>query len=486
MTETMVNLLHLSMTPGLKNLSVDETRAFMHENAAAIDDGVADAFRQLELGEDPRIVLSLLDTSKSVINRIALVKRVSRLAARVPESGKLVVLAATRPEWIDRNLRRLGDTAVCNFFVTRTGEVWLFICQNLGEDQEIGYAALHLVDAQAAKEFTALLENYLAGVVNGRPNVESLSIILEWFGSAILRFFLQFKVPERVVFIPHRSLHCLPLHAIFATSPTETVYLDMLIRRIGYSSSLADLFYGRGVAQKETPSPLEPRILAVLDVQATGLAWLRYERDHFELLEQLGMPVDVVTRTADLPTDKSSYVTINWSGHGRSDPSSWAGSYLTLGSGNVLARDISQTWTLSRRPLVTLAACETALDTSSSAVDEYCGLDFAFKLAGAAAVFATLWRVSDPLAALASVILAYWSFEHKVSPAEALVRFQQGLRNGTWQQWLLSDEQLAAIPRDQERVREILHERRQAYRRLPLDYFSAVQSWATFRCFGQA
>src|SRR5437588_2433622 len=228
MTPAMQNLIHLSMRPGLHRMSVEETRRLMAENMQAVDEGVIDALNFLQSGGSPETVLSLLDTSKSLINRnqIAL-RRVS--IPDSPEIENTVVLAHTRPHSLERDIRAMGHVAICNFYITRAGEVWVLICQDLGKDREVGYAAFQIVSEETSEDFNQLLNTYVTSLISSRPDALALDFLLQWFGGIIIPFFFQYGISKKLVFIPHRSLHLIPLHSMFVSVKPEPISIVPMI-----------------------------------------------------------------------------------------------------------------------------------------------------------------------------------------------------------------------------------------------------------------
>jgi len=129
---------------------------------------------------------------------------------------------------------------------------------------------------------------------------------------------------------------------------------------------------------------------------------------------------------------------------------------------------------------VILTACETAIDMSNlQNLDEYCGLDLAFCIAGAKCVFSTLWAVADPLAAVASWALIGRLLRGERGAGTLLGPFQQQLRNGTWHQWILSDNQILEFPIH---LRSAFRGVMDQLRSIPHDAFIDRRHWSVFRC----
>jgi CHAT domain-containing protein len=126
---------------------------------------------------------------------------------------------------------------------------------------------------------------------------------------------------------------------------------------------------------------------------------------------------------------------------------------------------IAKGWNLASSPVVMLAACNSAVDTSGSlAVDEFCGLDLAFRIGGARASIASLWPVDDATAAL------------------SVTAFQRYFRQGRWKEFLLREEQLNAAPKG---IRQALTDMQEPLWNLPSEAFASEQCRAAFRCHGR-
>jgi CHAT domain-containing protein len=272
------------------------------------------------------------------------------------------------------------------------------------------------------------------------------------------------------------------LHALSASDDSgQRYYLDDFFPSISYASCLPELL------SRPPQAPTgRPAALAVLDMASTDLKWLETERRFFQgvwrRFQQQGLSLQVVTRAADLPSDLSAYRSINWSGHACSSPTAWGASFLQFGGASITAAEIAKSWRLVHRPVVTLAACSSAIDLSQAGVlDEYCGLDLAFRIAGAEAVFATLWHVHDDLAGLASTILFQTAWNSKSTPGADIVLLQRCLRTGRWAEYFLTESQLAQLPReDAEHTRQV----QQNWLTVPKDHFAHERHWSVFRCFG--
>jgi CHAT domain-containing protein len=481
-TPAMQELISLSFEIGLGDRSTQEKREHLSGKHDVIHQAIKDALDRA--GEDFETAMSLLDSGKSMVTRDMLFRR--RMGGDKDASGA-AVMAMSKPQFVKQFVGSSPEIALCNFYLGPEGEFRLLLAQNLGPDRPMGEVMFNLTEAAKNMEFPQKLQSYITRSLGKPPDFELQAELLQFLGSALIPFFLKHKPPRKLFLIPHRGLHLLPLHAMFVDTGKERLFLDNIVPEIMYASCLTELLYSNVKISASNPAQeqREPKILAALDIEAPGLSWINTEQRQFEALRALGYPVEIITKDKDIPEDYRSYVVMNWSGHAASDAFSWGGSMLTFGRQQISAATISHEWDLSARPLVTLAACESAANHSmAELLDEYCGLDRAFKIAGARQVLAALWPIADPLGALASITMPIWTIQHNVSAAHALVIFQSNLRMGIWKQWLLTDDQLqkaAEVSRD---AAEKLREAQQRFKALDNDAFSHPRHWSAFRCYG--
>ena len=220
--------------------------------------------------------------------------------------------------------------------------------------------------------------------------------------------------------------------------------------------------------------------------QTTSLPWIGYERTALDLFRER-FPASAISFTAvtdakQIPADLSGCDWISWSCHGRSDPSNWGRSYLTLGDWRLDAATIAETWALDANPVVVLGACETAVDASGLLeTDEICGVDLAFRIAGARAVVSALWRVEDLAAAITVVALPQWRYGLNMTPDTGITGVQRHFQQCDWKRFLLTKKQLLRFP---PRLRKRIEEMQEPLWALNEDRFSSEDSWAVFRCHG--
>lgn len=263
---------------------------------------------------------------------------------------------------------------------------------------------------------------------------------------------------ERVVIVPHRFLHRVPLHAIQIEDGTP--WGDMVsIRYVPSAGVLWQLLRKRGAVKAEPVTlpddpegrgtvaiayPGEPPLLfcgheARAVVAATGGRLLEGRdatpRRVKEALEgatyihfcchgefDSAMPLDAALKLAP---DTESATASGAAPHGASQGD--GGSAQQHADGRLTLAEILQDLRLSAARLVVLSACETGLTKIEQRHDEYIGLPAGFLYAGATTVVTSLWKVNDIATWLLMGELAQ-EVAAGVPPPAALWRAQQKLR----------------------------------------------------------
>ncbi len=469
--------------------SPEEIRALVSSNVDVIDDATASAFKEFQSGtRQPNELFALVDSSRTLANR--------HMAARrsfEQTSGQQLgfLISQTKPNTVEDYIRhRSPDTAVVSFYVRPKNALSVLVARD-APNHPVGYNVIHTDGLK--DNFLDMLDAYAESLNKSRPDFSLQLDLLKAFGGLIFAAVWQPRPPKRIVFIPHKLLHLLPLHAVFVELAGKRIFLHDVVQTISYASSAVELLYGNCVVPPEivggqaikSRKTSHPSLLAVLDLNA-GLKWVSTEMKYIQLLrweyESRGMRLDIARAWDELPDEMDPYFWISWSSHAKSSPLEWGKSYLALGPNRISAETIVRAWNLTSQPIVVLAACESAVDPSGGhRTDEYCGLDLAFRIAGAKAAISTLWPVGDSVAAFTSVILSSWCLHHGLTPDHALTQLQRHLRYGKWKELLLRDEQIAQAPAD---VRQALKEAQEPFFDLRTDAFSDHAHWAVFRCHG--
>ncbi|MCC3486515.1 CHAT domain-containing tetratricopeptide repeat protein [Microcoleus sp. PH2017_14_LAR_D_A] len=260
------------------------------------------------------------------------------------------------------------------------------------------------------------------------------------------------KQCARLILIPHRFLHLLPLHALpisherdFECGYTDDKDSSITVSLSKSESCLLDLFPG-GVSyapscqllqqakQRLRPNfshlfaianPTKDRYL--LELQAASI------RHKFKSNDFLAK--DDANKNAILNGKLSFANCAHFGCHGKFEPNSPLESALKLANHEHFTLLEILNLDLNQCRLVTLSACETGL-TESKTSDEYIGLPFGFLLAGSPSIVSTLWEV-DQLASTLLLMRFYENLE-TLSTVTALNEAQQWMRN-------LTSEELEAL-----------------------------------------
>lgn len=235
---------------------------------------------------------------------------------------------------------------------------------------------------------------------------------------------LEAKLPNvsQLLLIPHRDLHCLPLHALFSNHFT-----------ISYLPSLQV-----GLTLKQRAISTTPRAeLPLLTLADPRGDTPRLESAQIEstLISQLFEQVDTVrsdrattpTVTAKLSQPNRIF---NFSGHAWAERQPKQSALYLQGEDRLTAESLSQL-NLKTYDIITLSACETAVTGLQTIESDYVGLSSAFLTAGAANIISTLWTVESESNAWLMVKF-YQCYVAGDSPAAALKKAQHWLRTLTY------------------------------------------------------
>lgn len=505
MGKALQKLFELFFIPAIPP-SPAEARRTLRDSAPLIDEAIKEAMVEGELSDIDHI-LAALDSTKSVIRRSAAGPSKAMhelLPSKYPNSEIMSIdLNWTKARFIHDYFKHFHrpSCAVVNLFMTSSGEVLAIMYSNtLGR---VTAQCFPLVTATDAPRFIENLDSYVGSLSRSAPDFAALDKLLAHCGGTLIPHIVGCLYPDHLVFIPHRRLHFLPWHACFieGAGGAKTFVAD-LTKSISFAPSVFDLVWtdfrpreikGHGdVAgmtgdtdeQVEDQLPDDIKlVLKVIDISETAnLDWAKLENRFESQMMKSGYPIDIIHRREELPHSFEKYQRISWSGHAKSSPNGWAESNIVLGTSKISASEIMSSWKLRRGSVVSLAACETAIDLSVPIdSDEYCGLDLAFRIAGATAVASTMWPVEDALAAFANLSLERYELQDETSTAESLSLLRKHLRSGEWWDYLATEEQMAAAPhlagiRDAEI--EVVRE----FRKLGRAAFADYTNWACWRC----
>ena len=313
------------------------------------------------------------------------------------------------------------------------------------------------------EQYSALinaLDNYLGLYLQDKSLWrEELSNLLQQFSQILNLPQIITKLQEiaptcdRIVLIPHRSLHLIPLHALPLTETGECL-LDLFPQGVSYAPSIQLL----NLAQQWNRPPLK-RLLAIQNPTND----LKYTDVEVPVIRARFHPVETLkgeraNKTALNSIDLNRVNCVHFSCHGSFNFENPLASALILG-GSTLSEpptqleekstrylstrngkmiDLEQCLTLgeifqldlNQCRLVTLSACETGLTDFRSIGDEYIGLPSGFLYAGSANVVSSLWAVDD-LSTTFLMIKFYQNLLPADSIAIALNQAQLWLRQVT-------------------------------------------------------
>jgi hypothetical protein len=458
--------------------------AFIDDNREVLDLGAAAIARaaqrgEMHLGE----ALALLDCVKGLSARHLMFESQTSNIGYTPH----VRIAVTHRSAVENYLNeRPLPTAAISFHLVSDTQLLLISAANYPMGGQPGDGRVEYRCAVINRIDEGLLESVAAfsrSVDRGEPDLTLLSEPFTHLGYAV-GVLIGGQPLHEVIFVPHKALHALPLHALVLHAESG-LFLHDVVNSIRFCSSLFDALTSGTRVAPPGDTRAEPRLLSVMerDSPLPGVALYRTMLGVLRL--QLGeqMRVDDLHSLGDLPGGfLAGDAWVNWHGHGRSSSNAWGASYLTLDDGVVFSRTIATSWRLPGQPHVVLASCQSAVDGAlTSVVDEYCGLDVAFRIAGARSVAASMWDLGDPVAAFTAVRLTSSFLQSGKPPAHALTVLQRAFRTGSWKAALLRPEQLAALPAEQA---GLLRGYQAPFDRLPDDAFADPRRWATMRAHG--
>ncbi|MDJ0712869.1 MAG: CHAT domain-containing protein [Prochloraceae cyanobacterium] len=307
---------------------------------------------------------------------------------------------------------------------------------------------------------------------------------------------------DRLILIPHRFLHLLPLHALPGGSQkskvksqnfnTSEYLLDLFPRGVQYAPSCQLLKLTQSQQRRDfrnlfaIQNPTDDLVYTDLEVEAI----CSYFQDS---KPEVLASQDASKAALKVNENFKTAHCVHFSCHGYFDPASPLESALRLAESKKTESNeekslndddltLAEIFELSlpQCRLVTLSACETGIPDVSSISDEYMGLPSAFLVAGSPAVVASLWKVNDLSTALL-MIKFYENLRHQMSLAVALNQSQIWLRDATkveLQQWI---EKLSL-----NFVQKYVEIQPQFYKFNPSDKpFKEPFHWAAFCAIGQ-
>jgi CHAT domain-containing protein/tetratricopeptide (TPR) repeat protein len=216
---------------------------------------------------------------------------------------------------------------------------------------------------------------------------------------------------KRVILVPHKFLHLVPLHAIRLRS--GAIWGDTVAIQYVPSASVLYHLIDSSAAADPTTQHSPRQNVVVIAGQSDNRSFEREAATVSRILDGVavcGMEREI-GEIVQLIAD-ADY--IHFACHGKYDHASPMGGGLQYAregdraSGRNPSREqpAAQGWLtlgeifervhLSRAPIVVLSACESGISKIEQSHDEYIGLPAGFLYAGAQTVVSSLWRVADP------------------------------------------------------------------------------------------
>ena len=229
----------------------------------------------------------------------------------------------------------------------------------------------------------------------------------------------------KIVLIPHRFLHLLPLYAL--PLGDGTCLLDHYLDGLAYAPSCQLL---QLVQNQQRPN--FQNLFAIQN--PTGD--LTYTDLEVETIRSSFPSAQVLVKQAATKTALNAYQDLpsvhcgHFSCHGTFNIASPLESALLLANDERLTLGEIFEFNLNQCRLVTLSACETGLSDITSNSDEYISLPSGFLFSGSTSVVASQWTVSD-LSTAFLMIRFYQNLDLGNSVAVALNRAQLWLRDVT-------------------------------------------------------
>ena len=201
---------------------------------------------------------------------------------------------------------------------------------------------------------------------------------------------------DRLILIPHLSLHLLPLHALPLPNQKDKYLIDKFPRGVRYAPSCQLL---QLTEKQERPD--FSNLFAVLEPTRPDLPPLFYTNLEVETIRRSFAPVQVLEKEkATKPALQESRECLrsshclHFACHGSFNFAAPLQSGLALADESLTLAEIFNIY-LPQCRLVTLSACETGLTDFTSISDEYIGLPSSFLYAGALSVVSSLWIVNS-------------------------------------------------------------------------------------------
>ncbi|MBD2525251.1 CHAT domain-containing tetratricopeptide repeat protein [Nostoc sp. FACHB-133] len=279
-------------------------------------------------------------------------------------------------------------------------------------------------------------------------------------------------IPEtcnRLILVPHRFLHLLPLHALPLSEEQDKCLLDQFEGGVRYAPSCQLLQLSQRLQRTEFSN------LFAVQNPKNVLASLKYAKLEVDVIRSFFSSNYVLQErdasevTLKVSENLPSSHCCHFCCHGEFDLKSPLESALLLAEhgsetqkedGRLTLAEIFGL-TLDKCRLVTLSGCETGMVDPDSISDEYIGLPSSFLFAGSPSIVASLWKVNDISTALLMIkfyenLIEHWNKSSELEESAVAIalnkaqiwlrdltrtRFKQSIEHWTKQpieQWIKS------------------------------------------------
>ena len=430
----------------------------------------------------PLEFFTLLDGMKSLVSRDMLLRK-RAVSMGQPEPD--MMFHAIDVDQTCSVIEDDPDTCVFSIYQSPEDEFFGFLI--FAEAGEIRAERFPIASGSVARSTAEQLRELISQKMWAVPNETErlLFPLLELFGSSVIPRLHELQGPRKLIVVPHRWTHILPLHMMMMHNGDSVVTLDDVVTATTFASSLTSFQWSfKSSLATVGPRKAKPALLCV-DIENLGSG------AEFELVAYKNMfsdveGVDMVTAASDIPSDLSMYPIILWSSHGVSDPTNWEKNRLLFQSEVFSAQRISETWDLRTAFVAILAACETGIDLSTDRLlDEYYGLDMAIQIAGCATVVSTMWRVGENVAGYTAVQLLEGAFLNE-PPSSHLRVIRHLYKTGNWYKMAEMARRLSVQDTSLSKERRARRlESLEHLLSLPKDAFAHPSQWGVFRSFGR-
>ncbi len=284
---------------------------------------------------------------------------------------------------------------------------------------------------------------------------------------------------QRLILVPHRELHLIPLHALPLPGKEGNTLQDSFPIQYAPSCQFLNILHQRPPLEEPSSSffalqnPTEDLTFAEFEVEVL--------RSQFKPQQVLSH--DKATKANFNQPDNQAFLQqsryIHFSCHGQFNQAAPLNSYLRLANREKLTfQDIFARLNIPNCRLLILSACKTGLVETPS-TDDYVGLASAFFYAGTRTVVASLWEAEEFSAALLMIRL-YQELPRYTSVVMALQAAQDWLRTISRDAvltWLKDDLKL-----DDKTLKQCQRELKLFNKKRP---FAPARYWAAFTVSGK-